>query len=369
MAKTVVGLFGSPQQAERVVRDLLDSGFNRDDISLTARHEDGDTAADLDASGSVSSESGGTKAGTGAATGATIGTAIGGVGGLLAGLGLLAIPGVGPIIAAGPLVAALTGAGIGAATGGLLGGLVGLGIPEEHAGLYAEGVRRGGYLVIVNASDDDADRAAEIFDRHDPIDIDEQSTSWRDTGWQGYDEKAPAYSGAPLGMSSGLSDRDLIADRDRNLGDRLPDESIPAAGVRPALAAQRGTDEAISIVEEELKVGKRAVAGGTVRVRSYVVERPVEADVVLREETVHVDRRAVDRPVAAGEAVFQERVIEASETDEEAVVAKEQRVVEEVIVSKDVSERHERVSDTVRKTEVEVDQPTSIDRTKSGLQR
>ena len=105
-------------------------------------------------------------------------------------------------------------------------------------------------------------------------------------------------------------------------------------------------------------MGKRAVERGGVRVRSYVVERPVEASVTLREETAQVDRRLVDRPVEAGEDAFRERTIEVSEMAEVPVVAKEQRVVEEVVVGKDVTERTEKVADTVRRTEVEVDKPT-----------
>jgi stress response protein YsnF len=93
-----------------------------------------------------------------------------------------------------------------------------------------------------------------------------------------------------------------------------------------------------------------------------VVERPVEAEVTTREETVRVERRPVDRPLSADESAFQERVVEVTATGEEPVVGKEQRVVEEVAVSKDVTEHQERVSDTVRRTEVEVEDTTDKDR-------
>lgn len=314
MAKTVVGLYENGDTAERVVSELVDAGFARDNISITARAPEGAEAGHA-------GDTGDTKAGTGAATGAGVGAAVGGVGGLLAGLGVLAIPGIGPIVAAGPLVAALAGAGVGAAAGGLVGGLVGLGISEDHAGAYAEGVRRGGYLVIVDAADEDADRAAQILDRYDPVDIEQRATEWRQSGWT--------------------------------------DTTGATAGTGQAFAGRaHGTSEgehAIPVVEEQLQVGKREVERGGVRVRSYVVERPVEAEVRLRDESVHVERRQVDRPVTADEDAFRERTIEMRETDEVAVVGKEQRVVEEVVVGKDVSERTERVAETVRRTEVEVD--------------
>lgn len=116
------------------------------------------------------------------------------------------------------------------------------------------------------------------------------------------------------------------------------------------------------VVEEQVDVGKRAVERGRVRVHTHVVERPVEQTVRLRDEEVHVERRSANRPVTASEDAFRERTIEASETDEEAVVEKEARVVEEVVVSKDAVEREETVRDTVRRTEVDVEDTTTSGR-------
>jgi uncharacterized protein (TIGR02271 family) len=118
-------------------------------------------------------------------------------------------------------------------------------------------------------------------------------------------------------------------------------------------------EEAIPIVEEELHVDKRQVEHGRVRVHSHVVETPVQEQVTLRDEEVRVERRPVDRPLAGTEAAFQDRTIEAVERDEQAVVSKEARVKEELVVKKDVDERTETVSDTVRRTEVEVDDERS----------
>jgi uncharacterized protein (TIGR02271 family) len=116
-----------------------------------------------------------------------------------------------------------------------------------------------------------------------------------------------------------------------------------------------GGEERIPVVEERLSVGKRQAGQGRVRVRSYVVETPVQEQVMLRKEDVQVERRPVDRPMAAGDDAFRERTIEATETSEEAVVSKEARVTEEVVVRKTAEERTETVRDTVRRTEVEVE--------------
>jgi uncharacterized protein (TIGR02271 family) len=120
-------------------------------------------------------------------------------------------------------------------------------------------------------------------------------------------------------------------------------------------AGQQGAEEVLPIVEERLRIGKRPVASGAVRVYSRVTERPVEERVPLREEHVRVERRPADRPAGDAAAAFREDVIEIQETAEEVVVAKEARVVEEVIVAKDVEERVEQVSDRVRRTEIDVE--------------
>jgi stress response protein YsnF len=128
-----------------------------------------------------------------------------------------------------------------------------------------------------------------------------------------------------------------------------------ASSTATATASAAGEEDVIPVVEERLKVGKRPVARGGVRVYSHTVERPVEEDVRLREERVHVDRRPTDRPVQAGDDVFRDRTVELTESAEEAVVAKEARVVEEVFVGKEQDERVEHVRDTVRRTQVDVE--------------
>jgi hypothetical protein len=164
MSKTsVFGIVKTHSQAEQIVEGLQDAGFPVSEISILlpdneGKHDIGHVKA--------------TKAPEGATTGATTGGVTGGVLGLLAGIGALAIPGVGPFIAAGPIMAALSGAAIGATTGGVVGGLIGLGIPEIEAKRYEDKLKSGNYLIAVHAGDGDAeDRAKEIFENAGAEDI------------------------------------------------------------------------------------------------------------------------------------------------------------------------------------------------------
>jgi hypothetical protein len=131
---------------------------------------------------------------SGAAAGAVTGGVVGGAAGLAASLMGLAIPGIGPIIAAGPIVSLLTGAGVGAVAGGLIGGLTDMGVSRSDAEYYAEAVRRGGALVTVRADDARAERAADIMRSHGAIDIERRVARWREHGWTGFDEEAPPYT-------------------------------------------------------------------------------------------------------------------------------------------------------------------------------
>lgn len=167
-------------------------------------------------------------------------------------------------------------------------------------------------IVTVHAqSRDEAERAADILDDCGAIDVDERSAQFSRTS----------------------SDRNVNADG-------RADVTIPR-------------------VQENLNVGKRTEERGGVRVRSRIVERPVEEHVRLREEHVSVERQAVDRPLTTDDArSFQEREIELTERTEVPVVNKEARVVEEVRLSKEVSERDETINDTVRNTEIDIDDTT-----------
>lgn len=317
--KTIVGLYDDWSTARQVVEELSGSGFHRDHINLVVNDANETHARSLDTA-DVNT------AAEGAATGAVAGGALGGLGGLLLGLGALAIPGIGPVIAAGPIAAGLTGAAVGAATGGLIGALAGWGVPEDEAGFYAEGVRRGGTLVAVQADEHEVDRAMKIMNRFNPVDIEKRTSQWRSSGWTRFDPNAEDYKFN--------SDTDTTMSKTGNMADQ----------------------EAISLVQEELHVGKREVDKGTVRAHTYIVETPVQEDVTLREERVTVERRPVDRPADPSMIdAFEERTIEMTETAEEAVVEKTARVVEEVVLGKEVDTRTKRVEDTVRRTEVDID--------------
>ena len=137
----VFGIYGSKEQAESSVDRLLTSGFVNDDISVLL--------PDITGSKEFAHEKG-TKAPEGTAAGVTTGGAIGGTLGLLAGIGALAIPGVGPLIAAGPIMGALAGLGVGGAVGGLIGALIGMGIPEYEAKRYEGRLKEGGVLLSVH---------------------------------------------------------------------------------------------------------------------------------------------------------------------------------------------------------------------------
>ena len=183
------------------------------------------------------------------------------------------------------------------------------GVPYDEAYAYTEGVRRGGALVGVESSDDQAERGMEILRQVHPVNIHERTTQWQQEGWTGaaaHARTAPA-----------------------------PATATPSPQERPR-APQGGTDDTevrIPVVHEEISVSTREVERGHVRIASRVTEHPVEEAVRLREETVTVERRPVDRPATEADfAAAGKDVIEMTETAEEPVVSKRARVVEEVVV-------------------------------------
>lgn len=335
--KTVVGLYDELEDAREAVDELVESGIPRSDISLVARDATGEYGTTLE------SHDDSDDVGEAAAGGAVGGAVVGGLMGLLVGLGAFAIPGLGPVIAAGPIAATLAGAGIGAATGGLLGALVEWGIPEGEAGYYAEGVRRGGTLLAVRVPETRIEEVVEVMNDYDPVNIERRAEYWRsEYGWESYDATAEPYGPEEIdtfrtGLTNWDADYDEGIDLDMDVDDRDFDLE---------------DDMDIEIVEEDLAVGKRRHER-PVRIHTYTVETPVEEDVTLREERVNIERRPVDRP--ATYASFQEKSIEMTEFEEEAVSEKRARVVEEIHVSKDVDTRTETVHDTVRRTEVDID--------------
>lgn len=187
----ITRLFDTYEHASMAVTELERSGIPHADISIVANNTDDRHSSTIPAHDAADT------AGNGAGTGATLGTVLGGGAGLLAGLGMLAIPGVGPVVAAGWLIATAVGAGVGAASGGLLGSLVGAGVAETDAHVYAEGVRRGGTLVTVKAAEGQSAVVDRILDTYSPVDTAVRGDAYRAEGWSKFDEQAPAYSANP----------------------------------------------------------------------------------------------------------------------------------------------------------------------------
>jgi len=161
--KSVFCIANTRTQAEHIVDRLKAENFSHNDISVL--FPDKDTSRDFAHEKS-------TKAPEGAVTGAGTGGVVGGAMGWIVGIGALAIPGVGPFIAAGPIIAALSGAAVGAAVGGITGGLIGLGIPEIEAKRYEGRIREGNLLISVHTENsDEISRAKKIFEEASAEDI------------------------------------------------------------------------------------------------------------------------------------------------------------------------------------------------------
>ncbi len=194
MTQTLNGLFDRYDDAQRAVKDLEAVGVPHRDISIVASNASGEHAVDGRATTAGTADEAARDAGSGAG----IGAALGGAGGLLAGLGLLAIPGVGPVVAAGWLVStavgALGGAAIGGATGGLIGALTKAGVPEEDAHVYAEGVRRGGTLVTARVQDALVPTARAALGDGSTVNVAARREAYRTQGWTRFDDNAPAYN-------------------------------------------------------------------------------------------------------------------------------------------------------------------------------
>jgi uncharacterized protein (TIGR02271 family) len=251
-------------------------------------------------------------------------------------------------------------------------------MPDEDRHAYGEGISRGGYVLCAQVDENQTDEAIRILDQSNSVDFDQRQEEWRGSGWTGYNSDAGSgmfgsenttgtgataggmtgglatgATGMPLtGQSSGFGTGGGSSDfENRDRSSTVQEEHIP-------------------IVEEQLRVGKREVNRGGARVRSYVREVPVHEQVSLREEHVSVERRPVSDTMSAdslGSDAFQERNIEMTETAEEAVVAKEAQVREELVVKKTAEEHVEKIDDTVRRTEVDVDEGVSGSENRSAF--
>ena len=248
---------------------------------------------------------------------------------------------------------------------GFWGSVKNLFAPEEDKHVYAEGLSRGGYLLTAHTSETHYDTVLDILDREGAVDMNERETQWRSEGWSGthagMSSTAAGY-GTTTGTTASTTDAGLRSTAaTAPVGAMETTTARTGSGLgatttgRGAAAVGTAGEGTIELAEETLRVGKRDVNHGRVRLRSYVVEKPVNESINLHSERVDVARRPVDRALNAGENLFAERTLSAEEHDEEAVVSKEAHVYEEVSLGKTAQDRTQEIHDTVRRTEVEVD--------------
>jgi stress response protein YsnF len=285
MAKTLVALYNTCTDAEHVVQELITDGFARSDVHLALDHTEGcetqHAAVEWDS--------------------------------------------------------AYAGAN-------LLETLADMGVPYEEAHAYAEGVHRGSALVVVESSDDRAERGMAILQRLHPVDLHERTAQWRQEGWTG--TAAGATTSTPMARTATATRSTQEQARAQT---RVTNQGATTRRV------EGDKEIAIPVVEEDIAIGKREVERGHVRIYSRVTERPVEESVRLREEKVTVERRPVDRPATDADfAAAGKEVIEMTEKAEEPVVTKQARVVEEVVAHKEVTEHTETVHGAERHTDVDV---------------
>lgn len=316
MAQTVIGMFESSSKAQEAVQELVESGISRDRIDVSGGNT---SSSSYSSTGSTSTSDD-------------------------------------------------NESGISKFFKSLFGG-----DDDDDADKYTRVASQSQSIITVHAQTrDEAERVADILDDNGAVDVDEQASrmGYGSTGnYSGTDTDVTGLSGAAgagvTGLGAGVTGAGLGTGTsgvgntgDTSYTDRTMDTGTTTGFTGTDMRNETTADETrkIPIIEENLEVGKREVTTGGVRLRSRIIERPVEESVRLREERVNIERNTVDRPATDAEfSNFQERDIEMVERSEVPVVNKEARVVEEVSLTKDVEERTETVKDTVRKTEVDVE--------------
>jgi uncharacterized protein (TIGR02271 family) len=389
---TVVGVFHEIDDARDAVEALKDVGFDANDIGLLAH--------DRERGREVAEETGArSHAGEGAATGLVAGGILGGIGGWLVGIGALAIPGVGPFIAAGAIGAALTGAAVGAGVGAIAGALIGMGLPEEEAKYY-EGEVRGGRTLVTVRTDSRYDEARRVLREHGAYDIEDRDSersmtrvpatatagvttgNWTDYApeyrnrWQQrsassggrWEDYEPAYRyGYEMRSRPEYRTRnwdDAESDLRRDWETRYPNspwdrmrENVRESwdntpGHRASGSARDG--DRLQLREEELHVEKRPVETGQVTLSKDVVEQQRTIDVPVTREEVTIERRPVERR-PSDSPIEEGRTIEVPVREERVEVDKEPVVYEEVAVGKREVGETQTISDTVRREEARLE--------------
>ena len=216
------------------------------------------------------------------------------------------------------------GSGVTLREPGLWHRLFGSDIAEHEAKVYGRTVEAGGVVLTLRVPDSDVPRAMGILNQHNVVDVQNRAME------AGLLAKSAATSTAPAVAAT-----------------------VPAT----PLTTDVGKTEVLRLAEEQLEVGKRLVKEGTARIRRFVIEKPVEAQVKLHEEHAEVVRRAVADPAYVKDIDWSDRTIEVDETTEEVVVGKSAHVVEEVVIGKKGSDHVETIRDSVRQQRVEVERP------------
>lgn len=315
MSQTVIGIFDNENEAQQAVQNLCNRGFNREDVDIAARSTTSNTTANDDDDS------------------------------------------------------------FGHSISNFFGSL--FGSDDDNTSKYAEVAKRGVTVTVHARSEDDAERAADLLDEYGAVNVDERASEYRsnsgssmldsdrepgtnsdyntsnlggsDLSNQGRVEKEP-------GINSGYSTSNTmgsdLTDHNRTTNTDYTDDS---------------TARSIPIIEENLEVGKKEVQSGGARIRSTIVEKPVEESVRLRTEHVNVERNPVNRQATDAELnTFKEGTIEMTEHKEVPVVEKQAWVKEEISLNKDVDEREETVRDTVRSTKVDVENLSESDQVENS---
>src|SRR5579864_5879569 len=310
---TVVGVFDDRDEAREAIEALKEDGFSGDAISILS--------PDKQATQEIAQDTG-THAGTGAATGAVTGGILGGLGGWLVGIGALAIPGVGPFIAAGAFAAALGGAAIGAGVGAIAGALVGMGVPEEHAKYY-EGEAKAGKTLVTVRADGRYDDAQRILRDHGAYDVESR-------------HKPAVSTGAGMLQSDG-----------------------------PERASREGQDT-MQLREEELVANKHRVETGQVQVGKEVVSEQRTLEVPVTRQEVTIERHPVERRPSDSPIDDRGQSIEMPVQEERVELEKRAVVYEEVGVGKREVQDTQHVSGTVRREEPRIENTGNVNVGESG---
>jgi uncharacterized protein (TIGR02271 family) len=222
--------------------------------------------------------------------------------------------------------------------------LFGSDVDLHEAKVYGHTVGRGGSVVTLRAPDTLVEKAVEMLHTHNPVDVNQRAASLG----------IIAAAAAPAAAQAAAGARAVAG-------------TVPSVAAKPPAAASVPTgsqDEVLRLAEETLNVGKRQVQAGMTRVRRFVTERPVEAQVTLHEEHAEVARRAISDPSYIRDIDWSDRTIEVRESKEQAVVSKSARIAEEVVIKKKGSDRVETVKDTVRRQQAEVERVDEEDKKK-----